>query len=46
MCDDEGNKINELISVEFKIIPLTGVYAVVNKDVKIKDEFINRKAVE
>lgn len=46
MCDDEGKKINELICVEFKILPLTGVYAVVNKDVKIKDEFINRKAVE
>lgn len=39
LTDDKGELVKEVICVEFKILPLTSVYAVVEKDVKITDAF-------
>lgn len=39
LTDDKGEPVKEIICVEFKILPLTSVYAVVEKDVKITDVF-------
>lgn len=37
--DTNDNPVKEIVSIAFKIVPLTSIYAVVNKDVKTTDAF-------
>ena len=41
LTDNDGELVKQIICVEFKILPLTGIYAVVDSDIKVKDEYFN-----
>ena len=40
LMDDKGNPVTSILCAEFKIVPLTSIYAIIDKSIKIEDNFI------
>lgn len=37
--DENGKVVKEIVTIAFKIIPLTGIYAIIDKNIKPSDKF-------